>query len=139
MRLEEASVPDDGRWIDQLFAAIDSRDAQAFAAFLSPDARFCFGNQPPVRGREAIAEVVAQFFAALRGLRHRLEERWVLGDAAIVTGIVTYTRHDGSTLSVPFANVFKLREGMISDYRIFADASALFAVPADAAEARGGA
>jgi hypothetical protein len=50
-----------------------------------------------------------------------------LPDAAICIGVVTYTRHDGSTLQVPFANVMKLRPGGIHDYRIFTDNSALFA------------
>ena len=40
-------------------------------------------------------------------------------------GQVTYTRHDGSQLSVPFANIFKLRDNLIEEYRIFGDFSAL--------------
>ncbi len=117
---------DDGRWIDELFAAIDRKDAAAFAGFLGTNASFRFGNLPAVQGREAIIAMVGGFFAALRGLQHRLEDRWQVPDAAIVTGTVTYTRHDGSTLSVPFANVMKLQQSGIQDYSIFADNSALF-------------
>ncbi|MGA8276763.1 MAG: nuclear transport factor 2 family protein [Rhodanobacteraceae bacterium] len=114
-----------GRWIDELFAAIDRKDHQAFAAFLAPGACFRFGNHPPVRGRAAIAEATAQFFAAVRALNHRIEERWLLPDTAIVTGAVTYTRHDGSTLDVPFANVLRFGENAVDDYRVFVDDSAL--------------
>ena len=126
-------MSDAGRWIDELFAAIDRRDAAAFAGFLAADGRFRFGNFPPVQGRAAITEAVSAFFGALRGLRHAIEERWLLPDAAVVTGSVTYTRHDGSTLQVPFANVFKLRGSEIRDYVIYVDNSALFAAPAAAA------
>lgn len=126
-------MSDDGSWIDRLFAAIDRKDTAAFLAFLSPDASFRFGNLDPVHGYPAIAQAVAHFFDALRGLDHRLEDRWLLDDAAIVSGMVTYTRHDGSVLRVPFANVLKLHEGAIRDYRIFADVSALFPPP-DAAD-----
>jgi ketosteroid isomerase-like protein len=120
-------MADDGRWIDELFAAIDRKDAVAFAGFLAPDASFRFGNLPAVVGRDAIIAFVGGFFGAVQGVRHRLEDRWRVADATIVTGNVTYTRHDGSTLSVPFANVMKSQGGGIRDYIIFVDNSALFA------------
>ena len=40
-------------------------------------------------------------------------------------GFVTYIRHDDSFLSVPFADVFSLRQGKIAEYLIFADLSRL--------------
>jgi uncharacterized protein (TIGR02246 family) len=115
-------------FIADLLAAIDRRDAKAFAAFLTPDATFCFGNNPAVAGREAIEAVVAVFFKAIKSVSHRPQNQWLLPDAAICTGEVTYTRYDGSTLRVPFANVMKLRPGGIHEYQIFTDNSALFAV-----------
>lgn len=39
---------------------------------------------------------------------------------------VTYTRHDGSTLTVPFANVFGMRDIRVAHYQIYADVSALW-------------
>jgi len=39
---------------------------------------------------------------------------------------VTYTRHDGSVLTVPFANVFEMRGDKIAAYRIYVDNSLLF-------------
>jgi hypothetical protein len=41
-------------------------------------------------------------------------------------GQVTYTRHDGSQLSVPFANVLKLDGTRVREYLVFADASTLW-------------
>lgn len=109
-----------------LLATIDATDAKAFGQFLTPDARFRFGNNHAIVGREAVEATVAGFFAAIKGLSHRLEDRWMLPELAICTGLVTYTRRDGSTLQVPFANVMKLRQGRIHDYQIFIDNSALF-------------
>ncbi len=114
-------------FIRQLLTTIDTRDAKAFAGFLTSDASFRFGNHPAVVGREAIEATVGDFFRAIRSVSHRLEEQWSLPDVVICTGLVTYTRHDGSTLQVPFANVLKLLGGAICDYRIFVDNSALFA------------
>ncbi len=119
-------MDDDGRWIDSLFAAIDRKDAATFAALFGADARFRFGNQPALRGRAAIEALVSGFFGALSSLRHQIEDRWLEPETAIVTGSVTYTRHDGSTLTVPFANVMKVQAGGIVDYQIFVDNSALF-------------
>jgi hypothetical protein len=116
------------RWIDELFATIDRKDHTAFVGFLLPDARFRYGNNAPVHGRASIAEVVAGFFSALHAVQHLVDDRWMLPDTAIVTGTVIYTRHDRSTLQVPFANVLKLRDEGISDYLIFVDNSALFSV-----------
>lgn len=118
----------EGRWIDDLLAAIDSKDHVAFTDFLLPDASFRFGNNAPIRGRPAIAEAVTAFFLALKTLQHRIEDRWMLPDVAIVTGTVIYTRHDGSALQVPFANVLKIRQAGIQEYLVFVDNSALFTV-----------
>ncbi len=114
-------------FIRQLLATIDTRDAKAFAGFLTGDASFRFGNYPAVVGREAIEAAVGDFFRAIKSLSHRLEEQWSQPDVLICTGLVTYTRHDDSTLQVPFANILKLRRGAIHDYQIFVDNSALFA------------
>jgi ketosteroid isomerase-like protein len=116
----------EGRWIDELFAAIDRKDTAAFADFLAEDGSFRFGNAEAVIGRAAIAETVASFFAAIGSLNHRVEERWLVSGGAVVTGRVRYTRRDGSCLEVPFANVFKRDDDGIHDYRIYVDNSELF-------------
>lgn len=113
-------------WIATLFAAIDRQDAEAFAAFLAEDARLAFGNLPTVAGRAAIRDFVAGFFSSIRALVHVVPDAWQADDAVICRGEVTYTRHDGSTLTVPFANVFRMEGDKVRDYRIYMDASALY-------------
>jgi len=114
-------------WLRHLTHAIDAKNAAAFAAFLTPDATFRFGNAPAVQGRDAIEAVVRGFFDAIDSLAHELHEQWSIGAVTICTGTVTYTRRDGRSLRVPFANVLKLRGGCICDYQIYVDNSALFA------------
>lgn len=114
-------------WVAALFAAIDRRDAEAFADFLTEDARFAFGNLPPVEGRAAIRDFVAGFFSGIRAVSHSVPDAWQTDDAVVCRGEVTYTRTDGTTLAVPFANVLMMSGDKVRDYRIYMDASALFA------------
>jgi ketosteroid isomerase-like protein len=113
--------------LDDLFAAIDAMDADRFAGFLAPDCTFRFGNLPAVEGRPAVRDFVAGFFGALGGIRHEVVERIESPGRLAMHGFVTYTRKDGSTLRVPFANVFHLDGGLVREYLIFIDNNALFA------------
>ncbi len=129
-----ADVPErvlhaDRAWWERVFAAIDAGDAAGFVEFLSPDAQFRFGNAPVVVGREAIRAVAASFFAAIGSSRHRLLGTWNGASTAVCEGEVTYTRHDGSTVNIPFANVLELRAEKIAAYRIYIDNSSLFNQP----------
>ena len=126
MHGEQRWQPGAPAWTE-LFAAIDRGDADAFAAFFAPDGEFRFANAPAVVGRAAVRAAVAGFFGAIRGCRHRLLRSWAAPGAVACEGEVTYTRHDGTQLTVPFANVFVLRGGEIASYRIYIDNGALFA------------
>jgi ketosteroid isomerase-like protein len=116
----------DRAWWKRVFAVIDAGDAAGFVAFLTPDAQFRFGNVPAVVGHEAIRAAAAGFFAAIASSRHQLHGTWNGAATAVCEGEVTYTRHDGSTVSMPFANVFELRGEKIAAYRIYIDNSSLF-------------
>jgi ketosteroid isomerase-like protein len=118
--------PDRNWWL-RLLTVIDSRDAAAFGEFLTPDATFRFGNAAPVVGADAIRDAVAGFFSSIRGCRHRLIRTWGGEDGVACEGEVTYTRHDGGTVTVPFVNVFEMRVGRIHSYSIYIDNSPLFA------------
>ena len=112
--------------IEQLFAAIDAKDASAFAGYLSDECTFRFGNQEPVLGRAEVENYVGAFFESIQDLEHRIEDVWSFGDAIVCHGMVTYTRRNGSELTVPFANVFMIEDRKIREYLIFADTSALY-------------
>jgi ketosteroid isomerase-like protein len=117
----------DATQLPALFAAIDQRDVSGFSQFLSPDAVFRFSAQPEVAGKAAVSAAVQGFFEAIAGIEHTLERSWELSDALVCEGQVTYTRLDGHRVTVPFANVLKLApDGLIGEYRVYVDASALF-------------
>ena len=121
-----AGFAPDRAWWGRLLAVIDARDADGFVAFLTPDAEFRFGNAPAVHGREAIRAAVAGFFTVIAGCRHRLIGAWNGPGTAVCEGEVTYTRLDGSTVTIPFVNVFELRGERVASYRIYIDNAPLF-------------
>jgi ketosteroid isomerase-like protein len=114
-------------WWQQLFDAIDRKDTAAFLGFLAEDAVFQFGNAPPARGRAAIGVAVSGFFGAIGGSRHHLQRSFMGPDARACQGEVSYTRLDGSTVTVPFANVLVMRGELIAGYHIYIDLTPLFA------------
>lgn len=117
----------DNAWLDSLFASIDSRDTSAFVSHLTPNAEFIFGNMQPVSGQEQIASQVEGFFQSIRGLHHVLLEHWRCDDTLICRGMVTYLRHDGHEVVLPFANFMK-RDGQLAcKYQIYGDVSPIYA------------
>jgi ketosteroid isomerase-like protein len=117
----------DAYWWERLFKTIDASDAAGFIDFLTPDAQFRFGNAPTIQGALKIGVAVTGFFATIRSSQHRLIDSWhITRESAGCEGEVTYTRHDGSVVAFPFANVFQLRGEKISSYRIYIDISTLF-------------
>ena len=112
---------------EKLFASIDRMDVESFLAFIAPNGTFRFGSAPPARGHAAIREAVGGFFESIAGLEHAVHRVVTDDGVAVVEGEATYTRHDGSTISLPFVNVFELEGALVSDYRIYIDIAPLFA------------
>ena len=110
-----------------LFAAIDSMDSDAFVAFLTADAEFRFGSAPAVAGREAIRAAVDGFFSTIAALSHRVTATFPGGGSLACEGEVTYTRHDGRKVVLPFADVFEFDGELITNYKIYMDISPLYA------------
>ncbi len=112
--------------IKALFSAIDQKDVLTFSDFLSLDVSFRFGNAEPIEGRQPVTEMVQGFFDSIQNLEHELQEILRDGNAIVCRGEVTYTRHDGSRLKVPFMNYFGIAKGLIREYQIYIDASTLY-------------
>jgi len=109
-----------------LFAAIDAKDTERFLGFLTNEATFRFGSAPAVQGRYAIRAAVDGFFASIAACHHVLSQIIADNNVLVCEGEVTYTRHDGADVTLPFANVFELEGGIISAYKIYVDAGPLY-------------
>lgn len=112
--------------IFDLFQSIDDFDAKKFVSYLDEDANFKFGNMPVVSGKQNIHDFVDGFFKSIQGIRHSNLEVWSVDGVRFANGTVTYTRHDGSELTVDYSNTFKLKDNKIKDYLIFVDNHELY-------------
>lgn len=114
-------------WVRQLFQSIDAMDSKTFVTFLADDAQFKFGNAPAAVGKHVIHQAVEGFFQSIKRISHNNLRTWTHPDTVICQGEVTYTRHDGSQLTLPFVNVFGMKGDRIKDYLIYIDINPLYA------------
>ncbi len=111
---------------EKVFKTVDNSESGEFVEFLTDDARFRFANLPVVQGRENIKAFLDEFFKSIDHTGHSDLREWQSGETWFVTGQVTYFRHDGSSLKVPFCNQFNMKGDKIDDYLIFVDNSQLY-------------
>ncbi len=114
-------------YASEVYEAVDSKDEQRLARFLTENCTFVYANNEPVIGRENVAESSKNFMASIAGIKHQLLDVWAFDDVIVSRIEVTYTRKDGSTLTVPAVTIWRLRDRQIDDYRIYIDVAPLFA------------
>jgi ketosteroid isomerase-like protein len=110
-----------------LLHATDTGDEQASDALLADDVRFRFGNGAVVNGKRELIAGRGAFRESLARMHHEIVSISELDDVVYAELIVTYTRRDGSTVAVPCCDVFRLRQGLIAEYRIYIDVSPVVA------------
>ena len=118
---------DRNTWLQKLGEAIDAKDAEGFANFMTEGGTFRFGNQPPVQGREAIRDYVDQFFKMIQASEHEILDFWEQDGSIIWKGKVKYTRLDDKQVTVDFCNIFHMEDDLVDQYLIYIDNTPLFA------------
>jgi ketosteroid isomerase-like protein len=114
-------------WAAEFFRSADSFDIEQLTGWFAEDIEVRFGNQPAIRGKAAAREAFAGFWSNIAGMRHVRESLVLLGDMAAQASIVTYTRHDGSDVSMPVSShLHRSGPGTIDRLWIFIDMAPLF-------------
>lgn len=106
------------------FQVIDSGDLNALTEFLSEDAVFRYGSQPPVTGRQAIYNYMSLLKTSVVS-HHQALHSWNHGDSLVVQGEVTFDLPNHQNKVLPFVDVFHMRDKKIYDYRIYIDPTPL--------------
>jgi ketosteroid isomerase-like protein len=110
-----------------IFAAFDDKDVPSLAAMVTDDVRLQLGNSDVVTGKSAFVDALEAFVGSVAGFRHTVTNVWSDRDALVAELEVRYTRHDGTELTLPCCNVFRLRDGLVADYRVYMDISPVYA------------
>jgi ketosteroid isomerase-like protein len=121
----------DERIVRELLAALDAGDIDTAMGFLTEDVVLRFGNAEPAVGSAAIADTAAAMANVVASMSHEMLAVWTTNqtDQAVICEMdVTYLRHDGSELTLPCVSVFRLRDGLVADYRIYMDINPVFAM-----------
>ena len=100
---------------------------------MTDDVRLRLGNAEPVEGKPAFVVSVNAFIGSVGGFRHEVLNVWSDGDALIAEFDVHYTRLDGDEVTVPCCNVFRLRDGLVAEYRSYIDATPVYSLTSRAA------
>jgi ketosteroid isomerase-like protein len=122
--VSETTVSDQLR---RVFATFDAKDVSTLASFMTDDVELRLGNAETIKGKTAFVDAVKGFLASIAGVRHEILTVYEDGDAAIVEFDVHYTRLDGDVVTLPCCNVFRVRDGLIAEYRSYMDATPVYA------------
>jgi ketosteroid isomerase-like protein len=119
-------VPSPLHHAQAIFAAFDAKDVAALAELMADDVRLQIGNADVVNGKREFTEALSTFFASVAAFRHTVTNVWSDLDAVIAELRVHYTRLDGTELTLPCCNVFRVRDGAVADYRVYMDITPVY-------------
>ena len=112
---------------EAIFRAFDAKDIAALAALATDDVRLQIGNAPVVEGKRAFVESLEAFAASVSSFAHTVTQVWSDRNALIAELTVHYERLDGRELTLPCCNVFRFRDGLVADYRVYMDINPVYA------------
>jgi ketosteroid isomerase-like protein len=114
--------------IRTLIGAVDNSDHTTIAALTAKDVHFRFGNSEPTSTQSELIAAAGSFRAAIADLRHTVLDIWEVDDGGVVALFdVYYRRLDGRELNLPCCNIFRVRDGLVSDYLIYMDVNPVLA------------
>ncbi len=121
-------------FIEAMERAVAAGDRPAAARYLAEDVVYTVGARAPVRGIDAVLASVAAQGRVARWEGHTPRAAWAV-DGALVVEVESHFTWvaDGRRISFPCVDIYRLAEGRVSDWRVFADMSPFFADGVDGA------
>jgi ketosteroid isomerase-like protein len=115
--------PDTIEWLERYYGLLDSGHVrEAVAEFLDPACTFRIANDDPVGFMDA-ARALAPL---IKGTRHRVITALAGDDGTIACELeITYTRRDGSAVTLPGSLFARVRDGRFTEQRAYIDQAPL--------------
>jgi ketosteroid isomerase-like protein len=116
-------------FINNVFAAVDTRISSRFMEFLTQDVVFVYANQVPVKGLAQLKVVLDQFNDSVKSMKHDIVGAFQCEDVWAVETKAHYEDRHGRKFSFPACNLITVRERHIAVYKIFVDNSIMWQSP----------
>jgi ketosteroid isomerase-like protein len=113
---EAAAVPD---WLREHYARVDANDFAYVLGKFADDIEVRFGIRPPVSGKDAVRELLADVHRPFESSVHRFTNVWEQGATTLVEFDVTYTLNDGSEVTMETFSVLEREDGRIKSLRVY--------------------
>ena len=114
-------------WYSDMYANVDAMRLDAFVASLTPDVEVVVGNNPAMKGRQAVKEGIGHFFSSIAGLKHRFENVVEGQGLTFLEAKVDYRRKDGREVTVPVMTVLERNGDLVKSLRIYFDVAPVYA------------
>lgn len=114
------------RVVRAMFDALDHADIEQMVEYMTDDVVTAFGNFPELDGKAAFHSMFRDVAKSVSSVRHEIHDLWPVAqdvDVLVARMTVTYTRHDGSAITLPCCNVFRMRANLVSHYSVYMDIS----------------
>ncbi|MBD2293150.1 nuclear transport factor 2 family protein [Anabaena sphaerica FACHB-251] len=112
--------------VKRLFSRGEAFDSAGFITFFTDTPVYQFGNFDVCLDKESIKKSADAFFSQIDAVYHEIKMIWEEGDAVFVEMDVTYWRKDGSVVSLPCFDIFRVEGDKFSELRIFMDVNPVF-------------
>lgn len=112
-------------FLHQLYQQVDAKNVEYLDEVLNQKILFRIADNPALSDKRSVLEGNKNFFNSIHSMKHSLAATWQEGDQIGCHGQVDYVRLDGSEISASFSTTLKIENNKISEYRVFADLSAL--------------
>ncbi len=112
--------------VKRLFSRGEAFDSEGFTTFFTDTPVYQFGNFDVCFDKAAIKQSADNFFSQISAVYHEIKMMWEVGDVVFVEMDVTYWRKDGSVITLPCCDIFRVEGDKFSELRIFMDVNPVF-------------
>jgi alkylhydroperoxidase/carboxymuconolactone decarboxylase family protein YurZ/limonene-1,2-epoxide hydrolase/catechol 2,3-dioxygenase-like lactoylglutathione lyase family enzyme len=112
--------------VKRLFSRGEAFDSEGFITFFTDKPLYQFGNFDVCLDKNSIKKSADNFFSQIDAVYHEIKMMWEIGNAVFVEMDVLYWRKDGSMVSLPCCDIFRVEGDKFSELRIFMDVNPVF-------------
>jgi predicted SnoaL-like aldol condensation-catalyzing enzyme len=112
--------------VKRLFSRGEAFDSEGFITFFTDTPVYQFGNFNVCLDKASIKQSADNFFSQIDAVYHEIKMMWEVGDLVFVEMDVLYWRKDGSMISLPCTDIFRVQGDKFSELRIFMDVNPVF-------------